>query len=77
MLLLAAARPLSEVEKNELLDQNGFPDWDYMPGEDGHPFEFKASDWGYIGNKLVALDYSTPAHDTAEEEAEYKRRALL
>jgi hypothetical protein len=58
-----------------LLDTDGFPDWDYMPGEDGDPFESKASDWGQINGRLVALDYSTPAHDTAEEKAELGRAA--
>jgi hypothetical protein len=32
-----------------------------MPGEDGEPFEYKASDWGWIEGRLVALDYSTPS----------------
>jgi hypothetical protein len=40
-----------------------------MPGEDGKPFEYKASDWGWVEGRLVALDYSTPAFDTAEERA--------
>jgi hypothetical protein len=43
---MASARPLSAADHEELLDTDGFPDWDYMPGEDGQPFEFKASDWG-------------------------------
>jgi len=46
-----------------------------MPGEDGQPFEFKASDWGRINGRLVALDYSTLAHDTPEELAELRRMA--
>jgi hypothetical protein len=35
--------------------------WDYMPGEDGCPFEPKASDWGWFEGRMVALDYSIPA----------------
>jgi hypothetical protein len=75
LLVMAAARPLTESEKDDLIDSDGFPDWDYMPGEDGHPFEFKASDWGRINGRLVAIDYSTPAHDTPEERAELRRAA--
>jgi hypothetical protein len=44
-----------------------------MPGEDSDPFESKASDWGRIKGRLVSLDYSTPAHDTAEAKAELRR----
>jgi hypothetical protein len=75
LLVMATATPLTEGEKEKLIDGDGFPDWDYMPGEDGQPFEFKASDWGRINGRLVALDYSTPAHDTAEEIAELRRAA--
>jgi hypothetical protein len=60
LLASASARPLSKADQEELLAANGFPDWDYMPGEDGQPFEFKASDWGRLNGRLVALDYSTP-----------------
>jgi hypothetical protein len=75
LLVMAAATPLMETEKEELMDSNGFPDWDYMPGEDSDPFESKASDWGRLNGRLVALDYSTPAHDTAEDLAEMRRAA--
>jgi hypothetical protein len=44
------------------MDTDGFPDWDYMPPNDvGHPFEWKAEDWGWLDGRLVALDYSAPA----------------
>jgi hypothetical protein len=69
------ARPLSAADHDDLLNTDGFPDWDYMPGEDGQPFEFKASDWGRLMGQLVALDYSTPAHNTSEEIAELRRAA--
>jgi hypothetical protein len=75
LLVMAAAIPLTETEKEELMDSNGFPDWDYMPGEDGDPTESKASDWGRINGRLVALDYSTPAHNTADDLAEMRRFA--
>lgn len=35
--------------------------WDHMPGEDGHPFEWKPGDWGWYHGRLVALDYSATA----------------
>jgi hypothetical protein len=60
LVVMAAARSLSAADHEHLLDTDGFPDWDYMPGEDGHPFEPKASDWGRINGRLGALDYSTP-----------------
>ena len=72
---MAAATPLTGIEKEKLIDADGFPDWDYMPGEDGQPFEFKASDWGRVNGRLVALDYSTPAHLSTEEQAELRRAA--
>jgi hypothetical protein len=48
LLVMAAAIPLTEIEKDRLKASNGFPDWDYMPGEEGQPFEHKASDWGWF-----------------------------
>jgi hypothetical protein len=72
---MTAAVPLTETEKDGLIDSDGFPDWDYMPGEDGEPFEYKASDWGRLDGRLVAVDYSTPAHLTNAELDELKRAA--
>jgi hypothetical protein len=57
---MASARPLSAADHEELLDTDGFPDWDYMPGEDGQPFEFKASDMS--GSRPgLKFDHSTVA----------------
>jgi hypothetical protein len=72
---MASARPLSKADHEQLPDDDGFADWDYMPGEDGQPFEFKASDWGRIKGRLLALDYSIPAHNTPEQRAELRRAA--
>src|SRR5216684_880031 len=62
-LIMHRAEPLSEDEADRLRTEDGFPDWDYMPPDDeGHPFEYKASDWGRLPDgRLVALDYSTAA----------------
>ena len=63
-LLIArrADRELTEEEKVSFMDTDRFPDWDYMPPNDeGQPFEFKASDWGWLDGRLVAVDYSAPA----------------
>jgi hypothetical protein len=70
------AQPLAESDHANLLERDEFPDWDYMPGEDGEPFEYKASDWGRLNDgRLVAVDYSTPAHLTKAELAELIRAA--
>jgi hypothetical protein len=42
-------------------------------GEDGEPFEYKASDWGWFDGRLVALDFSTPAFGDPEEHASLVR----
>jgi hypothetical protein len=58
--IMRAAQPLTGMmsfdEYSEVVEA-----WDYMPGEDGCPFEPKASDWGWFEGRRVALDYSTPA----------------
>jgi hypothetical protein len=46
LMVMATAQPLLEADHADLLDRGDFPDWDYRPGEDGEPFEYKASDWG-------------------------------
>jgi hypothetical protein len=58
--IMRAAEPLTDMmspdEYSEMVDA-----WDYMPGEDGCPFEPKACDWGWLEGRRVALAYSTPA----------------
>jgi hypothetical protein len=76
LIVMATATPLTEDEKDELIDSDGFPDWDYIPGEDSEPFEYKASDWGWFEGRLVALDYLTPAFDTPEEYAALLKAAI-
>jgi hypothetical protein len=64
VLIARAAQPLTEAEAEELRTKDAFPDWDYVPPDDeGGPFEYKASDWGWLDGRLVALDYATPALD--------------
>ena len=76
VLIMDAAQPLSESDHANLLDGCAFPDWDYIPGGDGDPFEPKATDWGRLKDgRLVAVDYSTPAHLTKAELDELKRAA--
>ncbi|MBR0750266.1 hypothetical protein JQ582_40835 [Bradyrhizobium japonicum] len=60
LLIMRAAQPLSEMMSEEEYIQ-AFTAWEYKPGEDGCPFEPKASDWGWFEGRKVALDYSTPA----------------
>lgn len=63
--IMRAAKPLTEMmsfdEYVDIVDV-----WDYIPGEDSCPFEPKASDWGWLEGRLVALDYSTPAWEADE-----------
>ncbi|BAQ44342.1 hypothetical protein Maq22A_c04635 [Methylobacterium aquaticum] len=61
LLLMPAASPLSEEEAERRRQNDDFPDWDYIAGGEGEPFEYKASDWGFLDGRLVALDYSAPA----------------
>ena len=73
---MRAAVPLAEMmscdEYSELIDA-----WDYMPGENGCPFEPKACDWGWFEGRKVALDYSTPAweEDDTDEDLLARNRA--
>jgi hypothetical protein len=61
LLLMLSAEPLSEEEAEKHRQDDTFPDWDYLPGSEDCPFEYKASDWGKLGSRLVAVDYSAPA----------------
>jgi hypothetical protein len=61
LLVARAARPLTESECTHFMETDGFPDWDYVPPDETEPFEYKASDWGWLNGTLVALDYSAPA----------------
>ena len=63
--IMRAAEPLTEMMSDEEY-QEAFEAWDYMPGEDGCPFEPKACDWGWFEGRRVALDYSTPAWEAEE-----------
>jgi hypothetical protein len=63
-LITQRTKPLSEDEAERLRMEDGFPDWDYVPPDEGEPFEYKASDWGWLSDgRLVALDYSASALD--------------
>jgi hypothetical protein len=62
LLIMAAAKPLSAELDHGTYERMAL-DWDYRPGEDGCPFEPKASDWGWYEGRMVAVDYSTPALD--------------
>jgi hypothetical protein len=48
------------------------------PDDEGHPFEYKASDWGRLPNgRLVALDYSAHALSDPTELGLAMQQALL
>jgi hypothetical protein len=62
VLIMRRARPMTADEHRKfVLDK--YTDlgraWDYRgPGDDGAPFEPKASDWGWLDGKVVAIDYA-------------------
>ena len=39
-LVMKRAKPLTEEEKDHLIDTDGFPDWDYVPPAETAPFEY-------------------------------------
>jgi hypothetical protein len=59
-LIMRAAVPLTEMMSRDDYLTVAL-EWDALPGEDGCPFEPKASDWALYDGRRVALDYSTPA----------------
>ena len=59
--VMRRAIPMTEDQRDALHE---FPVWDYAPGGPERPFENKASDWGYLDGRLVALDY--PAGDVLD-----------
>ncbi|MCP2216207.1 hypothetical protein ABIF16_008148 [Bradyrhizobium elkanii] len=63
--IMRAAKPLAEMMTFDEY-MNVVDAWDYIPGEDSCPFEPKASDWGWLEGRMVALDYSTPAWEGEE-----------
>lgn len=76
VLVMLAATPLTDAEFHELFTQDDFPpDWNYRgPGDDGHPFDWKACDWGWLDGKPVALDYSvTIAADEHEIDEQIRK----
>jgi hypothetical protein len=74
VLVVRSAVPLTKFERDQLWECDQFPDW-YEPGTfDTSPCEWKSSDWGHLEGRLVALDYSTPAHCTAPEFIELLKR---
>jgi hypothetical protein len=62
LLIMRSAVPLSTGEADKLKRDDGFLDWNYEPRDgESAPFEYKASDWGWLDGKLVAVDYGAPA----------------
>ena len=62
VLITRAVVPLTQAERDDLEERDAFPDWDYRGlGDEPEPFEYKASDWGWLDGELVALDYAAPA----------------
>jgi hypothetical protein len=63
ILIARAAKPMTQEEFNDLYRRNELPDWDYLaPANDREPcpIEGKASDWGWLNGKPLAVDYAEP-----------------
>ena len=60
LLVMRRARPMTQNEYIEhVRNTNLMLSWDYRgPGDDGHPFEPKPIDWGWLDGRPVALDYA-------------------
>jgi hypothetical protein len=41
-VIMQRAEPLREDEHDQLTEADGFPDWDYVPSDEGEPFEYAA-----------------------------------
>ena len=57
-------RATTPVTKGALDERKGVAwlEWDYAgPSDDGLPFEWKPSDWGYLDGRVVAVDYAATA----------------
>ena len=57
-------RAITPVTKGALDERKGVAwlEWDYAgPSDDGLPFEWKPSDWGYLDDRVVAVDYAATA----------------
>ena len=61
--IMRRAVPLTQDDQLNRIATDDFPDWEYMPGGPGEPFEYKESDWGYLDGRLVALDYAGASDD--------------
>ena len=62
VVVMPRARELLATEFPLLSPITAFRQWDYQPpNDDGAPFEFKTSDWGWLGERMVAVDYSATA----------------
>ena len=62
ILVMPRARELAASEVLLLSPVTASRQWDYLPpNDDEAPFELKTSDWGWLGERMVALDYSATA----------------
>lgn len=69
--------PLSEAETHRRIEEDDFPDWDYVPPDETAPFEYKAGDWGRMPDgRIVAFDYSAPALSDPHELELAKQAAM-
>lgn len=65
VLVMAAATPITRAERDYLVERSLFPDWAEVSFEQDSPFDYAASDWGWLLGRLVALDYAASAFENS------------
>jgi hypothetical protein len=58
VLVMRFATPLTPEQFECAYLKNDLPDWEHVPGEKGSPVESKASSYGLLDGRIVAIDYS-------------------
>lgn len=72
VLVQRRARMLTQAEFDRHADAGELPEWEYVPRTQGSPIEEKASSYGYLSGRIVAVDYA--AHELISQEE--MRRAM-
>lgn len=63
-LTLKRVQMLTEEEFSAQLNANAVPEWDTHCGDGDDPTECKASNWGWLDGRMLAVDYALPSfHD--------------
>ena len=60
---MAAATPVTKAERDYLIERGPFADRAEVSFGQDSRFDYAISDWGWLVDRLVALDYSAPAFE--------------